>query len=119
MEEFSSFYEKNTLDLRESKNVKKIFGRQIKDCQNWLTTSKTQCSRHFSEYSIERIVTCLDLISHSEEIYNGNQYKIFEGTFNRNDSIRPTNKKKKLYFSFIGDSRVRQQFSNFIKVIII
>ena len=52
-------------------------------------------------YTVERIVTCLDFLN-----YPGND--------SSSANVRSAN--KELHFVFMGDSRMRQQFLNFIKV---
>lgn len=52
------------------------------------------------KYNVKRAVACLDVLNKKQEL--------FENHF--------TNKPKEWHFVFMGDSRIRQQFFNFLRV---
>jgi hypothetical protein len=55
-------------------------------------------------YELKEVVTCLDVLHH--EFVTKHSYLI----------TKKTGKETKLHFVFMGDSRIRQQFINFLRV---
>ena len=63
---------------------------------------------HLLDYSFERAVGCIDAL-----------YVRYNSTWNSPHILNHVNgPDRKLHFAFIGDSRIRQQFFNFLKVYI-
>ena len=91
----------NLLDQRESRYAKETKG-SLRDINRLL--SKTGSCR-LLHYTADKIVSCLDNTLH----FQGNTSSANHSSDSPDDS--------KLHFVFMGDSRIRQQFYNFIRVI--
>lgn len=74
-----------------------------------LSKSKFPNSCTLVQYSIERVVECFDLLY--QNAVDRKQPKHVKKNETKTDMLRV------LHFVFIGDSRVRQQFFYFLKVI--
>ena len=90
----------NLLDQRESRYAKETKG-SLRDINRLL--SKTGSCR-LLHYTADKIVSCLDTLH-----LKGNPSSANHSSDSPDDS--------KLHFVFMGDSRIRQQFYNFIRVI--
>ena len=92
-------------DRPNTKCVKKSFSSKS---TNTMSTLKRSSSCRLVNYTVERIVRCLDVLSCSQL----NNVKLDED----NTSNVASSKRKMLHFAFVGDSIIRQQFTSFLKV---
>ena len=91
----------NLLDKREYHYAKETGGSY----DNSRMISKLG-SCHLLDYNFERTVDCIDTI-----------YVRHNSDWDSSNILNPNNdSNKNLHFAFIGDSRIRQQFFNFLKV---
>ena len=94
----------NLLDQQEFNYAKEARGFCY---NNSRLISKTGSCR-LVNYTAERIVGCLDTLYHRDDY--------FATILNSNITEHVNSRCKELYFAFMGDSRMRQQFLNFIRV---
>ncbi len=62
------------------------------------------------QYTVDSVVTCLDSLYCTDKLA---AQHVPSNVLNRNNILYH----KELHFAFIGDSRIRQQFFNFLKVL--
>lgn len=101
----SYFCVENILDQRSfGSNEKHLPAKRSRDGKK-LTAIMPEAQCKLLDYTAEHVTSCLDIL----------QSKI---SLNRNNNVAATTEKNKttLHFVFIGDSRIRQQFLNFLKV---
>ena len=87
--------------MTSSVNSAVLDRHEYTQCQNpncsLMIQPKRPTDREMKSYTTRQLVSCFDNIR--EKISNGSQMK-----------------KKKIHLAFIGDSRIRNQFLNFIQV---
>lgn len=101
----SYFCMENILDQRSfGSNEKHLPAKRFRDGKK-LTAIMPEAQCKLLDYTAEHVTSCLDIL----------QSKI---SLNTNNNVAATTEKNKttLHFVFIGDSRIRQQFLNFLKV---
>ncbi len=101
----SYFCVENILDQRLFLSNEKHLPAKRSGDDRKLTTIMPEVQCKLLDYSAEHVTSCLDIL----------QSKI---SLNKNNVAATTEKNQTmLHFVFIGDSRIRQQFLNFLKVI--